>query len=545
MPLTTDTKEMPVRIVGSSVYGAYPTVSAERTYNMYITNSGDGSEEWLINFPGYKEILKLTENGSEGRGAFHSIRGNFLICVVAADVFRIDVLNSVPTLLGTIGTSTGEVFIDENLSSQICIVDGLVAYIYNYEEAPSVIAPAVYNNIPAGTSFLPNYVSYQNTYFLIGNALTDNFGSQWVVLKTGTDGTLGNAYDLDWVQTLSLQTKPDFAKAVLRIPGKGNNVIVFGTSVCEIWSNTGGFAVYQRNSSVNIDYGIASVSTIAANDEIVAWLGINEKSSPAIMAMKGGSASRISTDGLDKLLENVNFPSDSTAIFYRQSGHLFYILSFTNPADNFSILYDFTLKKLYDITDWDFSTFPARQIVYFNNKNYFISYKTGSLYEISLNYTTYDVLNDEDTSNYTSYDIPCVRLTNTFRISDRPEKLKIKLFTFVIESGTTEDAYDFPVCNGYILNEETDGIIYTEDGSPLLVENGYCSTNKPRVDLRISKNGGITFSNIVSYDLKRTGNFKNQPRFNNLGYAQQITYQMRFWGNGRKVVKNGTMEVGR
>lgn len=543
MSLTTDSQDIPVRIVGSSVFGRYPTISVERTYNMFITSSADGEEEWLANFPGYSQILRLIEEGAEGRGVFHSIRGQFLIAFVGADVFRINLLNEVPTLLGTIGTSTGEIFSDENLSSQIVFVDGQVAYIYNYLSAPASFSPAVYD--AHDSDFQPNYVTYHNTYFIFGNALTSNDGSKWVIYQSGADGTLPNAYNLTWVQTLALQTKPDFAKAVLRIPGKGNNIIVFGSTVAEIWNNIGGQLVYQRNASINIDYGAASVATIAANDEYVAWLGINEKSSPALMVMQGGSATRISTDGLDHLFETVHFPTRSTAFLYRQGGHSFYILSFFDPTDNFTIMYDFTKQKIYDLTDWDFTAFPARQIVYYNNKNYFISFKDGSIYEINSDFTTYDVFANTESINADQiYDIPCVRLTNTYRITNRPEKFKIKMFTFTIESGTTPDAYDTPYCFGYILNEVTDQIIYSEDGLPLLLEGGYCYTNKPRVDLTISKNGGNTFSNAVSYELKKTGQYKNQPRWNNLGYAQQITYQMRIWGKGRKVIKNGTMEVG-
>lgn len=543
MPLTTDTEEIPVRIVGSSVFGRYSTISVERTYNMFISSSGDGEEEWLVNFPGYSAILELIENGAEGRGVFHSIRGGFLIAVVAATVFRINLLSEVPTTLGIISTTSGEVFFDENLSSQISFVDGQKAYIYNYQLAPTSFALTVFDS--HSTDFQPNYVTYQNTYFIFGNALTTNDGSKWVVYQTGSDGTLPNAYNLTWVTTLALQTKPDFAKAVIRIPGAGNNILVFGTTVAEIWNNVGGRFIYQRNASININYGAASVATIAADDEFVAWLGINEKSSPAIMVMKGGAAGRISTDGIDYLLESVKFPSSSTAILYRQGGHVFYILSFLNPADNFTIMYDFTTKRFYDLTDWDFTTFPARQIVYYNNKNYFLSYKDGGIYEISSNLTVYDTFpNMADEFPDRIYEIPCVRITNTHRIPNRPEKYKIKLFTFIIESGTTDDAYDTPYCFGYILTEDTNQIIYTEDGLPILVEGGYCYTNKPRVDLTISKNGGNTFSNTVSYELKKTGQYKNQPRFNNLGYAQQITYQIKIWGKGRKVMKNGMMEIG-
>jgi hypothetical protein len=545
MTLTTQTEDVPVRIVGSSVFGRYPTVSVERTYNMYITSSADGEEEWLVNFPGYASILQLVETGAEGRGAFHSVRGNFILAVVAGEVFRINRFDEAATNLGSISTSSGEVYFDENLSSQIAIVDGQTTTIYNYVADAGSIAPAVYVGVPGDTEFQPNYVTYHNTYFIFGNALTTNFGSQWVIFQSGYDGMIGTAYTLNWVQTLALQTKPDFAKAVLRIPGRGNNILVYGSTVAEIWNNIGGLVVYQRNSSINIDYGIASVATIAANDEVVAWLGINEKSSPALMAMQGGGASRISSDGLDHLLETVKVPRSSTAALYRQGGHLFYILTFLDPLDNFTIMYDFTTKRIYDLTDWDFTAFPLREIVYFDNKSYFLSYKDGAMYEFNSDLTTYDTFaNSGGETVDKSYDIPCVRLTNTHRVPGRPEKFKIKMFTFVIESGTTADAYNQKVCFGFILTEDTHQIIYTEDGLPILVEGGYCATGKPRVDLTISKNGGYNFSNTVSYNLKATGDFKNQPRFNNLGYAQQITYQLRIWGSGRKVLKNGMMEIG-
>jgi hypothetical protein len=539
MGITSASQEIPVRIVGSSVFGRYPTISVERTYNLFITSSGDGEEEWLANFSGYSAIMALFDTIHEGRGFYHSVRGDFVLVVVGAVVFRINSFNEIPTQLGTIGTDTGEVFFDENLSSQICFVDGQTAYIYNYELAATTIGPAVYDS--HGSDFQPNYVTYQNTYFIFGNALTTNAGSQWVIYEQNTAST---AYSLKWVQTLTLQTKPDFAKAVLRIPGKGNNIIVFGSTVAELWTNVGGLQIYQRQSSINIDYGAISVSTIAANDEVVCWLGVNENSSPALMVMTGGGASRISTDGFDYLLETVKVPSASTAFLYRQGGHLFYVLSFIDPKDNFSIMYDFTKQKFYDLTDWDFSAFPPRKIVYFKNNSYFLSYKDGQIYQISSDFTEYDLTVNQDGSMVNkTYQIPCVRVTNTYRLQ-RPEKFKVNLFTFIIESGTTLQAYDSQVCFGYILTEDTHVPIYTEDGLPILVEGGYCYTNKPRVDLTISKNGGLTFSNTVSYTLKATGQFQNQPRFINLGYAQQITYELRIWSSGRKVIKNGMMEVG-
>ena len=538
MTLTTDSTEIPVRIVGSSVFGIHPTISVERSYNLYITSSGDGEEEWLTNFAGYAGILSLININVEGRAIFRSVRGGFLIAVAGAAVYRINLLNEIATQIGVLNSYTGEVYIDENLSGQICIVDGLNAYIYNYLLAPSTLGNAVFDT--HGSDFKPNYITYQNTYFIFGNSLTTAEGSNWVVYQPDVSTS---PYALKWVQTLALQTKPDFAKAAIRMPGKGNNLLLLGSTVGELWNQVGGLLVYQRNSSINIDFGVENVATIAANDEVVAWLSINEKSTPSIMATKGGAAARISTDGIDNLLSKVIVPSSSTAFLFRVGGHNFYVLSFIDPQDNFSIMYDFTKDKFYDVTDWDFTAFPARQIVFYQNNSYFISYKDGVIYQIGIDLTTYDLLpNSESNGAPVSYQIPRVRLTNTFRLP-RPEKVKINLFTFTIESGTTQGAYDQPTCFGYIITEDTEVVIYTENDLPILVESGYCFINKPRVDLTFSKNGGYTFSNVVPYQLKATGQFQNQPRFTNLGYCQQIGYEMRFWSNGRIVIKNGLMEI--
>ena len=530
---TPNAQQIPVRIVGSSIFGRHPIISDERTYNMFI------SDEWLLNFAGYEQAVNILGEESEGRGLFHSTRGNFLLAVFGANVYRIDP-NLGWTFLYSIGTSTGEVFMDENLSSQVCIVDGAasgtgapLAYIYNY--TVGTVQPVNFTGIQQ--NFTVNYVTYHNTYFIFGNGNTDSSGANWFIYKTGdSPPSIPTAFDLIYVQTLTLQTKPDFAKACLRIPGGGNHILVMGSSVCEIWTNAAGLQTYQRNSSLNIDYGVASVSTIDSTDDMICWLGINEKSSPAIMVMTGGKATGISTDGIDFLLSTVQHPEDSTAMFYREDGHVFYILTFFNPVDNFSIMYDFTTQKFFDVTDWDFTYFPARRIAYFNNDVYFVSLKQGSLMRMGTQITTMS------TNVNNVYEIPRVRKCDTYRLPGS-DRFIVNQFSFTVENGV-EQGVDFQVeCDGYILGQLSSQIMYSEDDEPLLVEGGSCNLYQPRIDVTVSKNGGETFGNVNSYYMHATGHYKNQPRFNKLGEANQFTIQMRFWGFGAVVIANGVLEV--
>ena len=529
MIMTPGGTQIPVRIVGSSIFGRHPIISDERTWNMFI------SDDWMINFAGYNQAAEILPVDIEGRGLFHSTRGNFLLTVLGSNIYRIDP-NLGYTFLLSIGTSTGEVFMDENLSSQIAIVDGSkTTYIYNY--TTNTIGTVAWDYGTSGTVFTPNYVTYQNTYFIFGNGDKTTSGSQWFVYRSGFNPTtLADPLKLSWVQTLTLQTKPDFALACIRIPSHGNNLLVLGSSVAEIWTNVAGLQIYQRQSSINIDYGVASVSTIAASDDMIAWLGINEKSSPAIMVMAGGQAQRISTDGIDYLLSRVKRPDKSTAMFYRQDGHVFYILTFYDEVDNFSIMYDFTTKKFFDITDWDFTYHPARQMAYFNNEIYFVSLKQGSLMRISTDITSIS------TDSQNNYEIPRIRKCDTYRLPGS-DRFIVNQFSFTVENGVEQDV-DFQFeCDGYILGESSGLIMYSEDDLPLLIEGGSCQIYRPRIDVSCSKNGGETYGNAIPYYMHATGHYKNQPRFNQLGEANQFTIQMRFWGFGSVAIANGMIEV--
>lgn len=529
--MTPNGQQVPVKIVGSSVFGRHSIISDERTWNLFI------SDGWLINFAGYEEAVEILGQGFEGRGLFHSTRGQFLLVVIDATVYRINSNLGFDPIL-TLATTNGEVFMDENLSAQIAIVDGSsTLYIYNYAATPNVAGVAVIDNTGGGTTFTPNYVTYQNTYFIFGNGDTTTAGSQWFVYQSAFNPTsLADPLKIKWVQTLTLQTKPDFARACIRIPSHGNNLLVLGSTVGEIWTNIGGLQVYQRQSSINIDYGVASVATIAASDDMIVWLGINEKSSPAIMVMAGGRAERLSTDGIDNLLSRVLHTDDSTAMFYRQDGHVFYILTFFHAEDNFSIMYDFTTQKFFDLTDWDFTYHPARQIAYFENELYFMSLKQGSLMRISTDLTSISTNIDND------YEIPRIRKCDTYRLPGS-DRFIVNRFSFTVSNGSEPDV-DFQFeCDGYILGEQSSAIMYSEDDEPLLVEGGSCQIYRPRIDITCSKNGGITYGNAVSYFMHSTGNYKNQPIINQLGEANQFTIQLRFWGFGDVEIYNGVIEV--
>ena len=521
----TKGEQIPVNIVGSSTFGRYPKISLEKTYNMFI------SDEWLVNYAGFQKTTQILPSG-EGRALFHSVRGQFLILVESSTVYKLQA-NLAPQFIANISTSSGEVFIDENLSSQICIVDGQSAYIYNYADNSFTLQTLTY----LGNPIIPNYVCYHNTFFLIGSAINSINSQNWYAFQFASDSTISLNTQF------SLQTKPDSAIAVKRIPGRGNNVIVFGTTVAEVWTQVGGLENYRRVQSFNIDSGCVEVSTIAANEEFVCWLSQNENNAPSIFVSDGASFQRISSDGIDYLLQTITEPQSSTAFFFRQDGHLFYQITFFDPADNLSLFYDFTTKKFFHLSDQNLNYHPARQIVYFNEKTYFVSLNDASLYQMGTEFVTYNYSLDPNVQGDV---IPRIRICKSIRRDDS-SRFRVWQFTFWIEQGVTTSylmKQKGEVCNGSLITEMGYPII-TELGFPMLSESGSCNSvfDVPRVDMSFSKNGNQSFSNIVGIDLNPQGRYRNQIRWDRMGQANEFTVQLRFWGFQRFVVKDGFAEL--
>jgi hypothetical protein len=519
-------EQLPVNVKGSSIFGVWPKISLEKTYNMYI------SDDWMIGFPGYKKVA-LDGIPGEGRAIFRSVRGNFLIAVAGSGVYTLSETMT-PTFIGTLDTSSGEVFIDENLSGQICLVDGLKAYIYNYVSGGGVVGQDLEDNTL--NPIVPNYVCFHGGFFLIASSLSSLNNFQWFAFERDTATTI------KWFSTQTISTKPDSAIAVRRLPGRSNNVIVFGRSVAEVHTLTGESAtsVYVRMSSYNIDNGCISVSTIAASEDTVAWLAVNESNSPVIMVTNGAETKQISTDGIDHLMESIKFPEDSTAFFFRQNGHLFYQLTFFNPEDNLTICYDFTTNMFFHLSDQDLNYHIARDMVYFQNKSFLISLRDAAIYELGDNFNTYSYsTNPNDVGEV----IPRIRICNTLRKKDS-STFRCGMVTFWIEQGVN-DFFEDVSCNGVLITEITGQTIISESGQIMLGEFGSCDfdVNRPRVDMSISKNGNQSFSNFVSRDLNAMAHFRNQIRWHRIGQANELTIQFRFWNLNRVVVTDGVAEV--
>lgn len=459
---------IPLDIVGSTVFGRYAKISNEQTWNMII------SDDFLVPYAGYKKVTEIIDKGT-GRGIFNSTRLGKLICVVDEGVYVVTA-NLTPNRIGTLDTENGDVYIDENDAEQIAICDRQNIYIYNYNL--STFQKVI-------TDFIPTYVCFHNGYF-ISPVLNK---PEWRLSEVND----GYTWPASGGFVGEFQTKPDNVKAVVRVPSKGNLIVVMGATVTEPWLDTGGTETnifpYQKITSFNMDYGCLNAATIATSDKYIVWLGVNEKSGPIILVSDGGSIEPITTDGISFKFAQLKSPEDAYGFLFKQDGHLIYQLTFT--TDNYSLAYDFNTQKFFNVSDENQNRHIAKEVVYFNNAYYFLSFTNGDLYDFNSNYVTLD-----------GATCPRIRITKNHRDSDTSRKI-INEVVFPIEEGTTEALQ--------------------------------------RVDLALSKDGGVNFGNFNGIDLKPLGRRRNIMRWWNLGMCNEFTCMFQFWGNGRFIVTNGVI----
>ena len=533
--LKQEIQNIPLQIAGGTHFGRYPKISKEQTWNFIVSDS------WLVPYAGYKNVLTLSPT-ELGRGIYSSFVGGFMIAVVGSEVSKVSASPTTGLLssavVGILLTNIGDVYIAENNNTEICITDGVAVYVYNYTTGTFLQSV---QSAPTSTQFIfpftnPGYIAFQNGRLIIACTGSTN----WVL----SGPNMATVWGITPSQVGSIQSKPDYAQAAVPMPGGGNNLLVFGRNVTELWQDTGREALfpYIRASTFSVDYGCLNAATVAHLKNYVVWLAVNEQSGPVLMKSEGGVPEAISTDGIDFQLGNLTNPENCTGFLYQQDGHVLY--QFTFPDDNISYAYDFETKLFFNVSNEELNYHIAREVVYFNNTYYFVSLTDGNVYEFDTLFTAADYGNGDVRS------IPRIRITPPLRLPDQRYYIA-KSLGFTVENGQPNKFRTVTTYQNADVVIDTEGAtnIATEGGTLICTENRIPEPNATYiyasevVSLAVSRDGGETFGTFWGKDMNPTGKFKSRFIYQRLGHANDSTYQLRFNGYGRFCVTDGLVEI--
>jgi len=198
-------------------------------------------------------------------------------------------------------------------------------------------------------------------------------------------------------------------------------------------------------------------------------------------------------------------------------------------------------------------------VAFFNNQYYFVTKNNGNIYAFDTIYTTYD-----------GAEIPRIRTTRNIRQPSQDYFIASDV-GFTIEQGETEAQKQYAgpiflitqdgnrlITQGgpiYIVTEDGN-FIETQDGNTLvseqtdptsyaflISEQPYYVYTEPRIDLSISTDGGDSFGSDFPYVLNPLGRRKNRLMWWQLGIANDLVLQFKFWGLGRFVATDGILNI--
>jgi hypothetical protein len=324
---------MRVPFAGGAYRGVSPAANAQKCVNFYLENDlndldGQGNpKKLLVGTPGTATFSTMA-NAAVIRGlhAYNKGSGVLLLFVVSGNKLYEVTTAGVATERGTLDTSTGPVFMDDNgagYGNQVIITDGTSGYVF-------ATNTNTFTKITDSNFFAsPGPVLQMNSWFVCCNKSSkENFrlsklgdGLTWTPLQEATadseyDGLIGLAKD-------------------------GNKLLLFGGETLEVWWNTGNADFpFQRMGDGVFYNGCIAASSVARAGGLITWLGSDARGQLQVLTFTGAPVA-ISTPDVEWQLNKLGTVSDAIAYGYHKNGHDFYVLTFPTADTHLHLrLYD-------------------------------------------------------------------------------------------------------------------------------------------------------------------------------------------------------------
>jgi len=453
---------MKIEIVGPSYEMEDTQFSAQRTVNMYpIIAEVRGTKEVTALAPCAGLSLFATAGGGPIRNSFTTAEGRAFV-VSGWELYEINA-DGTTTLQGTLLTGTGNVTIEQN-PTQLMIVDGLYGYTFTFSSD-------TFAQITDGDFPTPTYLGYQDGYSIVVKK-----DSQQFFISSLNDSTSWDALDFT-----SVESNPDNLVACV---SDNANLWLFGKKTTEVYRNTGAAAFpFERISGAIMETGCAAAHTVKQMDNTIFWLGVDEQGQGIVWKAQGYDAVRVSTQAIEKKIEESDDFTESYAWVYHQRGHVFYCLQI--KALDATLVYDATTQQWHE-RSWKDPSTNTEQLhlgqshFFFERKNLVGSRVDGKIYQLSLDY--YDDAGDE---------------MHRVRISPHYQQEKILITHAQLE-------LDCAVGRGLVSGQGSD----------------------PKIILEVSDDGGETYGNRLVRDLGKLGEYHTRVKWNKLGRARNRVYKL-------------------
>lgn len=283
----------------------------------------------------------------------------------------------------------------------------------------------------------------------------------------------------------------------------GALLTMFGPSSIEFWQkgNAEAYQSWQRTSyTINKEQGLEAPYSLASVNHAQFCIGTGKANAKCVLMIQDTQVTKISPLWLDRILAD-NDVKKVRGWTYSKNNHSFYLFSIGNEC----YAYDLSTGQWHIRSSRNFYTRNRKNYmplfaVWWNNKIITGSSESGHLYELSENYYYEDMGPD--------HRLPLIRVRQT------------------------------PVI--------------TADYKPFIVQELACECNTGAMDtygrpakalLRVSRDGGYTFGNIIEASCGRKGNHLIRLKWLSLGMARQCVIQVSYSEPTDFVISDASIRV--
>ena len=422
--------------------------------------------------PGARPLAVAPVPGA-GRGVF-ALSNGALISVVGANVYSVS-SKWVHTYLGSIAANTTPVSIKDNGTTAMLVDNS--ANGYTIAMSNNAFGPIV---DPTGTFVGATRVDFVDTYMAFNIPGTNGWGV-----------SNPNSITFNILQQANKDSQPD---PIVTLAFNDRQAWLLGTRSSEIWFNAGSTPFpYQEWPNIFVPYGCAATYSLAQADVDLFWLSRNPQGQAIAVKTKGLSVEEISTMALNWEWANYTTVADCITSAYQHAGHTF--VAFHFPSANKTWVYDLATRQWHrrysinqnGVQNRDNATFYASVGPDGGFAATIVGqdWQTGQLYALDPTYFL---------DNATP--IVC-RRTFPHQVSDM-QQMTMTSFIADFEPGEMPNVANLVAGSQYFLQ------------------------------MRVSKDGGNTWTNYRQKGLVTSGNYRKLFRWRNLGQARDWVFDLQW-----------------
>lgn len=248
--------------------------------------------------------------------------------------------------IGTLNANPARVEMARGRTAMM-MVDGVDGYSYDGTTFAQIADLDFPGNAGAGA---PTHCLYLDGFFIVNDALTDNF-----FISAKEDPTDWNALDFE-----AAAVAPDNS---LAIAATESLLWIVGEESAQAYYNSGNpIFPYEIVLSATKEVGILAPYSIAESDDGIFYLATTPEGGRFVYQIQGQGGRVITEDEQEAFLLTVTDPTDAYGFIYKQAGKSFYVLQLSDtsgldPRTSSTLIYNIKAKawetrELLDGTAW-------------------------------------------------------------------------------------------------------------------------------------------------------------------------------------------------